>query len=283
MDHFYGDAHGLGHDRLKSGDKQLAVKNEDTDENVDGHQGSQHQVLVGNSQHIAEEKILEVEVDAFVAADPGNTHHSYGEHSSEDNAHRRIVLGAYDLQVYVARRLAETPERRELPQTLLDMEDGDWTDLADASYPDRWFEVPLLAVLMDCASGVTEERRIEIERETQDPSNLLGDALSAPLHLEILRTPGLLDLGDGFRQAFQCDVPVLFTSGVLDARTPPENVETLLPGFPNGIHVTVTQAGHESRELMSTEYRTIVQSFLRGEPVAGCVVELPRVLLLAGR
>ena len=194
-----------------------------------------------------------------------------------------IVLGAYDLQVYVARRLAETPERRELPQTLLDMEDGDWTDLADASYPDRWFEVPLLAVLMDCASGVTEERRIEIERETQDPSNLLGDALSAPLHLEILRTPGLLDLGDGFRQAFQCDVPVLFTSGVLDARTPPENVETLLPGFPNGIHVTVTQAGHESRELMSTEYRTIVQSFLRGEPVAGCVVELPRVLLLAGR
>ncbi|NJL28778.1 MAG: hypothetical protein HC897_13240, partial [Thermoanaerobaculia bacterium] len=73
------------------------------------------------------------------------------------------------------------------------------------------------------------------------------------------------------------EVPVLFVSGTLDVRTPPSNVEEILAGFTHGAHVAVRNAGHEARELMSEEYRNLLQAFLRGEQVESCTITLPAV------
>ena len=66
----------------------------------------------------------------------------------------------------------------------------------------------------------------------------------------------------------------------MDVRTPPSNAEAILPGFSQAAHVLVKNAGHESRELMSPEYRRLFQAFLRGEPVADTTISLPAIPLL---
>jgi pimeloyl-ACP methyl ester carboxylesterase len=141
-----------------------------------------------------------------------------------------------------------------------------------------------MGLAMDCASGASPERRAQIERERADPANLLGDSMDAPFYASTCAPcPG--DLGAAFRGPLKCSVPVLFVSGELDARTPPENVEAIRAGFAHHAHVVVTNTGHDSRELESAEYVALLQRFLSSEPVEDRTIELPPVELrpLRGR
>lgn len=188
-----------------------------------------------------------------------------------------IVLGPYDLQIELARALGSARTLATIPSAVYRMSTGDWNGLADAACEERQLRVPLLALLMDCASGATLSRRQRIETESRDDANLLGDAILAPLFPSLCRACRHRDLGDDYRLSFGCDVPTLFVSGTLDVRTPPANVEAILPGFTQGSHIVVENAGHDSRELMSQEYRQLLQAFLRGEDVPSCRLTLPRI------
>ena len=203
-------------------------------------------------------------------------------HAGTDSA-ATLVLGPYDLQVELARALATSGSRAAIPALLLRLARGDWAPLAESALANRSLAMPLLPVLVDCASGATASRSAAIRREIQDPAYLLADALQAPLYLECCEGSGAADLGDGFRGPLTCDVPVLFVSGTLDARTPPANAVRLAVGLPRAVHVVVENAGHESRELMSEEFRDLLQAFLRGESVASCTVSLPPVLIDLGQ
>ncbi len=187
-----------------------------------------------------------------------------------------VVLGPYDLKVAVAHSLAKASRVAALPARLAALMEGDWTWLAEEAVAARSGSVhSLMAAAMDCASGASPERMARMSRELADSGNLLGDALSAPFYHEACREGGLPELGGSFRESLHGDAPILFVSGALDARTPPENVTEIRDGFPNAVHVVVENAGHESRELLSPEFRELLQSFLRGEPVSDCVIELP--------
>jgi pimeloyl-ACP methyl ester carboxylesterase len=188
----------------------------------------------------------------------------------------RIVLGADDLRGWLAGSLSNVRARARVPAALEQFASGDWSILADFAREERSVDVPLYALLVDCASGGSAERLERVAAERADPANLLGDALSAPLFPEPCGAVPAARFGDDARRPFECDVPVLFVSGTLDARTPPENVERLLPGFSRAAHVVVENAGHDGRELMSAEYRALLQAFLRGETVSGCRIRLPR-------
>ena len=131
-----------------------------------------------------------------------------------------------------------------------------------------------MALMMDCASGASAARLARLARERADPANLLSDAVNVP-YPDACAAAGSPDLGDAYRAPFRCDVPVLFVSGELDARTPPENVELLAPGFPRHVHVRLTNAGHESLELLSPDYRALLLDFLHGKPVESRTIELP--------
>jgi pimeloyl-ACP methyl ester carboxylesterase len=188
----------------------------------------------------------------------------------------RIVLGADDLRGWLAGSLSNAKARARVPAALEQFAGGDWSILADFAREERRIEVPLYALLVDCASGGSAERLERMAAERADPAYLLGDALSTPLFPELCGAVPAARFGDDARRPFECDVPVLFVSGTLDARTPPENVERLLPGFSRAAHVVVENAGHDGRELMSAEYRALLQAFLRGETVSGCRIRLPR-------
>jgi pimeloyl-ACP methyl ester carboxylesterase len=187
-----------------------------------------------------------------------------------------VVLGAYDLQVTLAHMLGDVDRIREIPRLVYQLLGNQWEVLARRAIEHRHGHIhSAMAIMMDCASGVSPTRQQLIEKQAADTTHLLQDALHNPFYYESCRHCPTGDLGDDLRESFTCTVPVLFVSGTLDARTPPDNVEAIAAWFPNHAHVVVTNASHDSRELMSREYRSLVQAFLRGEQVESCTLHLP--------
>ena len=193
----------------------------------------------------------------------------------EEKDDSEVTVGALDLQIELSRALASARSTAALPAMLHRFESGNWRELAETARDTRRVRLPAMALMMDCSSGATPRRWQRLEEERNSPDNILGDAILAPFYPEACAAAGRPDLGDAFRATLASNVPVLFTSGTLDVRTPPENVEEILSGFPNGVHVVVDNAGHEGRELMSPEYRDLLQAFLRGEQIRSSRITLP--------
>jgi len=179
------------------------------------------------------------------------------------------------VQRILSTALSETRDIAGIPARVHRMASGDWSEIAPQVLEERSGEVwSMMAVMMDCASGATQERLTRIEREARDPRNVLADAINAPLYPVSCEAAGGPDLGAGFRSPIESDVPVLFVSGSLDVRTPPENVEELAGGFSNCVRVLVEGTGHDSLEMLSPEYQELVRAYLRGEAVESGTIRL---------
>lgn len=188
-----------------------------------------------------------------------------------------IRCGPYDLQRAIGLLLANRDGLAQAVLALSSMAEGDWSGLGRAALRARQGgDVSAMTVMMDCSSGASAERRERLRRELEDPRNLIGDAIDG-FYLEVCAACGDPDLGEDFRRPFRCEVPVLFVSGDLDARTPPENVAAIRDGFPNGVHVLVENVGHPSRELRLPEFCRLLVAFVRGEPVEDTTLALPPI------
>jgi pimeloyl-ACP methyl ester carboxylesterase len=187
-----------------------------------------------------------------------------------------VTCGPYDLQRALTSLLADRGRLEQIPAELYRLLQGDWTSVAETALSIRvdGLPIPMMSLMMDCSSGATPARRSQLEREKADPANLLADAIDG-YYEEVCTACGSPDLGDGFRGPLECDAPVLFVSGELDARTPPGNVDEIASGFSNHVHVIVENVGHPAREVLSAEYRALQDAFLRGEAVESCVLSLP--------
>lgn len=192
-----------------------------------------------------------------------------------------VVLGPYDLQMIVASALPDAASLVNLPAAVHLMAQGTFVHMLGFALRNRFGQVAsAMTLMMDCASGASPERLARIERERRDPANLLGDALASPFYKETCTGCGEPDLGDDYRGPLSVDAPVLFVSGSLDIRTPPDNVEAIRDGFRNHAHILVNGTGHDDRELESAEYRELVHAFLRGEEVQDTTIELPPVAFM---
>ncbi|MEM7352974.1 MAG: alpha/beta fold hydrolase, partial [Acidobacteriota bacterium] len=189
---------------------------------------------------------------------------------------QEVVVGPWDLQRHVALAVSTLEGFAALPQQLAAATRGDWTAIAKTAVEERHVGLNAMTLAVDCASGASAERRRLIARQKAAPENLLGDAIMAPYYPEVCSAIGGPDLGDAFRGPLASDVPVLFVSGDLDVRTPPQNVQEIAGGFARHTHLLVENASHGFRELMSPEYRRLLQSFLRGDVVASGRIVLPR-------
>ncbi|MFN0206377.1 MAG: alpha/beta fold hydrolase [Planctomycetota bacterium] len=187
----------------------------------------------------------------------------------------KVTVGSFDLQYYLANSLGLAFEMRDIPKRIHQMQQGDFTTLARFALEYRRSDLgSAMALMMDCASGATPARLQRIHKEAADPVNLLGNAANTPFP-ELCAACGSPDLGDSFRNKFKCDVPVLFVSGDLDAKTPPSNVDEVSGGFTNHTHILVRNAAHESIEMLSADYRKLLKEFLLGAKVASGEVVLP--------
>lgn len=200
--------------------------------------------------------------------------------TDDDGTTTTLVLGPDDVRYALASMLDRTRDLVQIPDVIHRMTRGDYSRVAEPALRLRRDSiVPAMTFMMDCASGATPARRARLEAEAADPRNVLGDLIDLPFP-DLCSACGDPDLGDDFRGPIVSDVPVLFVSGDLDVRTPPQNVAEILPGFSRGVHVLVEGTGHDGREVLSPEFRELFGAFLRGEPVTGRTITLPGFQLM---
>lgn len=180
---------------------------------------------------------------------------------------RSIRLGGDGLRYLVRRDLGDTNDHPVWPPAFrmaLDGDDRMLTRLAARRF-NELAGVPLMGILMDCASGTTAAKRARVAAET--PSSRLG-AMTNLWFPEVCRAVPEARLDDDFRSRFVSAVPTLFVSGTLDANTPPYQAHRAAWGWPNATHVVVDRAGHEALMPWPPAQRLIVD-FFRGVDVRG--------------
>lgn len=129
-----------------------------------------------------------------------------------------------------------------------------------------------MSYMMDCASGITATRRERIAREAKE--TLLEDLTDIVIPA-VCEEWGNPDLGDDFRAPVKSNVPTLFISGTLDARTPVSNAEEYRAGFTNSTHLIVEGAVHSDPLFLSSpKIRDVMQEFMRGVRVSTERIEL---------
>lgn len=176
-----------------------------------------------------------------------------------------VIVNKYVMQRIVANNIGSTVTA-VFPALFARAARGDYQDAAHAWL--NWTRESLgsaMSYMMDCASGLTAERRERIRSEA--PRTLLGAIANDPFP-EVCEAWNAPDLGDQFRSPVHSNVPVLFISGTLDARTPIGNAEEYRVGFPNSHHLILEGAVHSDPLFLSSpEILDAMLDFMKGRPV----------------
>ncbi|MFL6248866.1 MAG: alpha/beta hydrolase [Thermoanaerobaculia bacterium] len=177
-----------------------------------------------------------------------------------------FVVGKLDLQRMLGDMLFAPANFAEMPDLVAAMEKGDWSVLAAYAAGNRIPPLPsMMSVAMDCASGISAERKQRIAAEAK--LTLLGDAINFPFP-EICEGLGIPDLGDQFRSPLVTNIPALLISGTLDGRTRPRQAEELRRTMPNAVTLVIEGAGHSDPLFLSSpKILETMKMFLRGEPI----------------
>ena len=177
----------------------------------------------------------------------------------------KIIVNKLVLQTIVASNIGTTVTA-SFPALFYRASKGDFTNPAQV-----WVNLTrdsvgsAMSYMMDCASGQTTERRERIAREAR--VTLLEDLSNFPFP-EVCQEWKAPDLGADFRAPVKSDVPVLFISGTLDARTPVSNAEEYRKGFSNSTHIIIDGAVHSDPLFLSSPLiKDGMMEFLRGQSV----------------
>jgi pimeloyl-ACP methyl ester carboxylesterase len=161
-----------------------------------------------------------------------------------------------------------------LPAHYYAMSKGDFSLAAQ-----RWLDLSrggsvgsAMAYMMDCASGLSNERRKQIAREAR--TTLLGDVMDFPFP-DVCDAWGNPDAGAAFRAPAKSRVPTLFISGTFDVRTPPTNAQEVRKGFPNSIHLIIDGAAHSDPLFLSSpQIKEVMLEFMKGQKVSTTNIRL---------
>lgn len=178
---------------------------------------------------------------------------------------QRMIFGT-------TRRVGSRRSMPSWPADLIALSNGDFTRAAlsrladsgsgeDEDEPDIERLRTASFFMLDCSSGVSEERR---ERLNSDPANwLLGNP---SIFYQMACRAWDADLGDEFRTGFSSDVPTAIVHGDWDISTPYDNAVELAPAFSRGKLVTVVGGSHGALREAYEEgegFREALFTFLR--------------------
>ncbi|HET9479777.1 MAG TPA: alpha/beta hydrolase, partial [Pyrinomonadaceae bacterium] len=185
----------------------------------------------------------------------------------------KVVVNKFVLQYIVANNIGTTVTA-SFPALFYRASKGDFTNPAQV-----WLNTSrqgigsAMSYMMDCASGQTTARRERISREAK--GTLLEDISNFPLP-DICDEWKAPDLGDQFRSPVTANVPVLFISGTLDARTPVSNAEEYRTGLANSTHIIIDGAVHSDPLFLSSpKIKDGMLEFLKGQPVTATRISAP--------
>jgi pimeloyl-ACP methyl ester carboxylesterase len=184
----------------------------------------------------------------------------------------KVMVNKFVMQFIAATNIGTTVTA-SYPALFYRASQGDFTDPAQAWLNESRRGVgSAMSYMMDCASGMSTARRERIQREAK--TSLLEDISNFPFP-EICEEWKAPDLGDTFRSLVRSDVPVLFISGTLDARTPVSNAEEYRAGFTNSTHLVIEGAVHSDPLFLSSPaIKDVMLEFLKGIPVSTTKITL---------
>jgi pimeloyl-ACP methyl ester carboxylesterase len=177
----------------------------------------------------------------------------------------KVIVNKFVLQFIVANNIGTSATAR-FPALFYRASKGDFTNPAQVWLNQSRSDIgSAMSYMMDCASGQTAARREQIAREAKN--TLLEEFSNFPFP-DVCEEWKATDLGDTFRAPLRSDIPVLFISGTLDARTPISNAEEYRKGFPNSTHIVIENAVHSDPLFLSSpKIKEGMMEFLRGQPV----------------
>jgi pimeloyl-ACP methyl ester carboxylesterase len=187
----------------------------------------------------------------------------------------KVIVNKFVMQYIVANNIGTTVSAR-FPALFYRASKGDFTNPAQVWLDQSRSELgSAMSYMMDCASGQTAARREQIAREAK--GTLLEDIFNFPFP-DVCTEWNAPDLGDEFRAPLKSDVPVLFISGTLDARTPISNAEEYRKGFSNSTHMIIEGAVHSDPLFLSSpKIKEGMMEFLRGQPVTTTTIQGPPI------
>ncbi|HKV32860.1 MAG TPA: alpha/beta hydrolase [Pyrinomonadaceae bacterium] len=185
----------------------------------------------------------------------------------------KVIVNKFVLQYIVANNIGTTVTAN-FPALFYRASKGDFTNPAQVWLNTSRQELgSAMSFMMDCASGQTAARREQISREAKE--TLLEDISNFPFP-EICEEWKAPDLCDQFRSPVVANVPVLFISGTLDARTPISNAEEYRKGFANSTHIIIEGAVHSDPLFLSSpKIKDGMLAFLNGQPVTVTKIAAP--------
>ncbi|MCA1576309.1 MAG: alpha/beta hydrolase [Acidobacteria bacterium] len=177
----------------------------------------------------------------------------------------KVTVNKFVMQYIVANNIGTTVTAN-FPAMFYRASKGDFTNPAQVWLnTTRQSAGSAMSYMMDCASGQTAARRERIAREAR--ATLLEDISNFPFP-DICEEWKAPDLGDQFRSPVTSNIPVLFISGTLDARTPVSNAEEYRTGFANSTHMIIEGAVHsDPLFLASPKIKDGMLEFFNGKPV----------------
>lgn len=128
-----------------------------------------------------------------------------------------------------------------------------------------------MSLATDCAAGWSAGRLAHVNREAR---TALMSNVNLQWSPDICKLTGSANLGSNFRSRIRSAIPTLFVSGALDPNAPSSQVEEVRRGFPNGVHLIIENAGHES--LPAIEVQSVIVDFFKGQDVSRRTISLPR-------
>ena len=187
----------------------------------------------------------------------------------------KVIVNKFVMQFIVANNIGTTVTAR-FPALFYRAAKGDFTNPAQVWLNQSRSGIgSAMSYMMDCASGQTAARREQIAREAK--GTLLEDIFNFPFP-DVCTEWNAPDLGDEFRAPLKSDVPVLFISGTLDARTPVSNAEEYRKGFSNSTHIIIEGAVHSDPLFLSSpKIKEGMMEFLRGQPVTTTKIQGERL------
>ncbi len=184
----------------------------------------------------------------------------------------KVVVTKFILQLLTASNIGTTVTR-DFPRIYHAASKGDFSLIAQVWLRESRREIgSAMSLMMDCASGASADRRKLIERESKE--TLLGN-LADQIFPDVCDVLGGVDLGPDFRAPVKSDVPVLFISGTLDARTPVSNAEEYRAGFQNGHHLIINGAVHSDPLFLSSpKIKDVMLEFMKGQSLSTTSITL---------
>jgi pimeloyl-ACP methyl ester carboxylesterase len=184
----------------------------------------------------------------------------------------KVVLNKFALQILTA--FSFGGGEAALPARYYAMSKGDFSQAAQG-----WLSVSrgrsvgsAMAYMMDCASGLSNERRKQIAREAS--TALLEDVMDFPFP-GVCDAWGNPDAGATFRVAAKSSVPTLFISGTFDVRTPPSNAEEVRKGFKHSVHLIIEGAVHSDPLFLSSpQIKDVMLEFMKGQKISTTKITL---------